>query len=157
MKAVLQFRAGNALRQQLAAAMPAWLTTHIVHERDSAGFTAEMADSEMLLHVLEPVTDAFMAAAPLLRLIQKIGVGVNTIDLAAAWRRRIRVADMPGTNSQAVAEHTLALMLAALRRVIELHKATAAGTTMALPGDFFVVAIENCRRLRNGEALLHEV
>jgi phosphoglycerate dehydrogenase-like enzyme len=58
-----------------------------------------------------------IAAAPRLKLIQKIGVGVNTIDLDAARVRGIPVCNLPGTNSRAVAEMTLALMLAAIRRI----------------------------------------
>ena len=56
-------------------------------------------------------------AAPRLRLVQKIGVGVNTIDLERARARDIAVCNMPGTNSRAVAEHTLGLMLAVLRQI----------------------------------------
>ena len=48
-----------------------------------------------------------IAGAPRLRLIQKIGVGVNTIDLEAARARGIAVCNMPGTNTPAVAEMTL--------------------------------------------------
>ena len=61
-----------------------------------------------------------VAAAPRLRLVQKIGVGVNTIDLDAARRRGIAVCNLPGTNTRAVAEMTLLLMLGALRRVSRL-------------------------------------
>ena len=137
MKAVLQFRAGSEFRRQLESVGPPWLRVHVVDERDTATFLAEMAEAEVLLHVLEPVTDAVIARSPLLQLIQKIGVGVNTIDLDAAGRRGIRVANMPGTNSQAVAEHTLALMLATLRRVVELHQATVDGRSPEISADFF--------------------
>ena len=65
----------------------------------------------MLWHVLKPATARTIAAAPRLRLIQKIGVGVNTIDLKAAQARGIPVCNLPGTNAQAVAEMTLLLML----------------------------------------------
>jgi phosphoglycerate dehydrogenase-like enzyme len=58
-----------------------------------------------------------IAAAPGLKLIQKIGIGVNTIDLEAAKARGIPVCNLPGTNSRAVAELTLAMMLCALRRL----------------------------------------
>ncbi|MBT5192112.1 MAG: hydroxyacid dehydrogenase, partial [Rhodospirillaceae bacterium] len=61
------------------------------------------------------------------RLIQKIGVGVNTIDLDAARARDIPVCNMPGTNSQAVAEATVMLMLSALRRAATFHDATRQG------------------------------
>ena len=62
-----------------------------------------------------------------MRLIQKIGVGVNTIDLEAARRRNIPVCNMPGTNSQAVAEMTLLLILATLRRLVQFDRRTRAG------------------------------
>ncbi len=117
MKAVLHYRASPGFRRRLAEAAPDGLTIAVVDEADTDGFAREMADADVLLHVLEPVTEAHIAAAPALRLIQKIGVGVNTIDLAAAASRGIAVCNMPGTNSQAVAELSLALMLAALRRV----------------------------------------
>jgi len=81
----------------------------------------------VLLHVLKPVTAAMMDGAPRLRLIQKIGVGVNTIDLEAAAARGVAVANMPGTNSQAVAEMTLLLMLGALRRAAYFDGLTRAG------------------------------
>ena len=86
-----------------------------------------MRDAEVLLHVLEPVTAAVIDAAPRLRLIQKIGIGVNTIDLDAADRRGVAVCNMPGTNTQAVAEMTLLLMLATLRRLAYLDGLTRAG------------------------------
>jgi phosphoglycerate dehydrogenase-like enzyme len=124
MKAVLQYRANPGFRQRIAALD---FPMAIVDETDRETFRREMADAEILLHVLEPVTAAVIDAAPRLKLIQKIGVGVNTIDLDAARRRGIAVCNMPGTNTQAVAEMTLLLMLATLRRVAELDRLTRAG------------------------------
>jgi phosphoglycerate dehydrogenase-like enzyme len=137
MKAVLHFRASRGLRERLAAIRPDWLEIALVAESDREGFAAALADAEALLHVLEPVTAAHIAGAPRLRLIQKIGVGVNTIDLEAAKARGIAVANMPGTNTQAVAEMTLMLMLAALRRAVILDRATRAGKGWALEPDLF--------------------
>jgi len=135
MKAVLQYRASPGFSASLANLAPPWLSIAIVDEADTAAFAREMQDADVLLHVLEPVTDAVMAAAPRLKLIQKIGVGVNTIDLAAAARRGIKVANMPGTNSQAVAELTLTLMLGVLRRLTWLDAQTRQGQGWRLPLD----------------------
>src|SRR3954451_1804818 len=81
----------------------------IVAPADAAALAVALPHTEVLWHVLEPVTAVVIAAAPRLRLIQKIGVGVNTIDLDAARARGIAVCNMPGTNTPAVAELTLAL------------------------------------------------
>ena len=136
MKAVLQYRASPRLRRQIFALD---VPTAIVDETDRDGFLREIRDADILLHVLEPVTAEIIGAAPRLRLIQKIGIGVNTIDLEAAGRRAIAVCNMPGTNTQAVAELTLLLMLATLRRLAELDHLTRAGNGWnfdpALPDD----------------------
>ncbi len=125
MKAVLQYRASPGFRARVAALEEIDCT--IVEESDKDGFARAMRDAEVLLHCLEPVTAAAIAAAPKLRLIQKIGIGVNTIDLDAARQRGIAVCNMPGTNTQAVAEMALLLMLATLRRVVTLDALTRAG------------------------------
>lgn len=114
-KAVLQYRASPGFRAAIERSRGE-ITVAIVDEDDDQAFAREIADAQVLLHVLKPVTAAMMDLAPRLRLIQKIGVGVNTIDIAAAQARGIAVANMPGTNTQSVAEMTLALMLGVLRR-----------------------------------------
>jgi len=127
MKAVLQFRASPGFQSQIASVKPEGIDIVIVDEADKATFAAEIIDADVLLHVLEPVTKAVIDAAPNLKLIQKIGVGVNTIDLKAAHNKGISVANMPGTNSQAVAEHTLALMLSSLRKIPLMDRAVRKG------------------------------
>ena len=124
MKAVLQYRASPELRQRIGALD---LPTVIVDEADKDMFLREMRDADVLLHVLEPVTAVVIDAALRLKLIQKIGIGVNTIDLDAARRRGIAVCNMPGTNTQAVVEMTLLLMLATLRGLARLDDLTRIG------------------------------
>ena len=126
-KIVFHYDAGPALRVRLATLAESGLDVSVCPVGDREGFARHMRDAEVLWHVLEPVTEATIEASPRLRLIQKIGVGVNTIDLEAARRRGIHVCNMPGTNSRAVAEATLALMLAALRRVPSFDAATRRG------------------------------
>jgi phosphoglycerate dehydrogenase-like enzyme len=126
-KAVLHYRASEGFRQMLKAACPPDMQTVVVDEADNAAFAREMRDADALLHVLRPVSAADMEGAPKLKLIQKIGVGVNTIDLEAAKRLNIAVCNMPGTNSQAVAEMTLMLMLATLRRTSYFDPLTRKG------------------------------
>jgi phosphoglycerate dehydrogenase-like enzyme len=100
-------------------------------EEDIAKFASDLRDAEVLLHILRPVTGEVLAGAPHLRLVQKIGVGVDTIDLEAARRRAVAVANMPGTNTQAVAEAALMLMLAALRNLPGLDRECRVGNGWA--------------------------
>ena len=117
MKAVLQYRASPGFKQQIVDVAPPWLNVIVVDEFEKESFTAEMQNADVLLHVLKEVTSEVIENSPNLRLIQKIGVGVNTIDLETARKHNVAVCNMPGTNSRAVAELSIALMLASLRRV----------------------------------------
>ncbi len=67
--------------------------------------------------------------------MHKIGVGVDAIDLAAASERGIAVCNMPGTNTQAVVELTLALMFACLRRIIAIDAETRQGRGWPIRAD----------------------
>ena len=75
-----------------------------------------------------PITDAQLALAPNLRIVARYGVGVDAVDLAAAASRGIVVTNTPGANSGAVADHTLALILAALRGVASGDRRVRAGS-----------------------------
>jgi phosphoglycerate dehydrogenase-like enzyme len=97
-------------------------------EDDNALLAELLPETDALWHVLKRCTGEMIASAPKLKLIQKIGVGVNTIDLEAAKARGIPVCNLPGTNSRAVAELTLALMLATLRRLPLFDAALRRGT-----------------------------
>jgi D-3-phosphoglycerate dehydrogenase len=72
------------------------------------------------------VTEAMLAAGPL-KLVVRAGAGYNTIDVAAASRRGIYVANCPGKNSIAVAELAFALILALDRRIADNVIALRAG------------------------------
>jgi len=128
MKLLLHYAAGPNLRAMLGA-LPAGMTATIVAPGDDAALARELADTDVLLHVLAPVTAAMIDAAPRLKLIQKIGVGVDAIDLSHAAAKGVAVCNMPGTNTAAVAELTLGLMLACLRRLpfLTSQVATPAG------------------------------
>jgi len=99
----------------------------VVHVDEAEPLDAVAPDITALLHVLTPVTSGFIASAPKLKLIQKLGVGVNTIALDAARGGDVAVCNMPGTNSQAVAEMALSLMMAVLRRTCFFDARTRAG------------------------------
>ena len=115
MKVLFHYAAGPDLAARLAAVPGLDITICPVEDR--ALLARCLPETDVLWHALEPCTAEMIAAAPGLKLIQKIGIGVNTIDLEAAKARGIPVCNLPGTNSRAVAELTLAMMLCALRRL----------------------------------------
>jgi D-3-phosphoglycerate dehydrogenase len=76
-----------------------------------------LQECEKAIVALEPIDDALLERLPDLRVISKVGVGLDTIDVAAVERRGIRLAWSPGTNSRSVTELALALMISALRHL----------------------------------------
>ncbi len=95
-------------------------------ERPETLDAATLAQVDFLLTVA-PTTEATMRQAPRLRLIQKWGTGVDKIDLAAADRHGIPVTITAGANAASIAEHTILLMLAALRRVVVADRSVREG------------------------------
>lgn len=146
MKVVLHHTVSKGFRQALQRQAGDEFQLAIVDLDDTKKLADEMRDAEALLHVLAPVGAKDMDAAPKLRLIQKIGVGLDTIDLEAARARSISVANMPGTNSQAVAEMTLLLMLGALRRVTYFDSQMRKGNGWSLSPESFDGLGEVCGR-----------
>jgi D-3-phosphoglycerate dehydrogenase len=83
-----------------------------------AEFIAEAADCDALLNTYAgPITADVMAKMPRCRIIARYGIGVDTIDLAAATAAGIIVTNNPTYCIEEVAEHTMALLLACARKV----------------------------------------
>src|SRR5437899_7810683 len=115
------------------------------HERcrkvgDTRVFTARGADDEAeLIQRIDTAriainiraharfTDRVMEACRKLELISIWGTGTDNIDLDAAGRHGITVCNTPGINAFAVAEHTLALMLAAARQIPRVDREVRSG------------------------------
>lgn len=100
----------------------------VIHPHD----TLPMSPGELLERVpradalivgMDTVDTDVLDAGPRLRVIAKHGVGVDTIDVAAAQQRGIRVVSAPGSNARAVAELAFGLMLAAARKLGTAHTA----------------------------------
>ncbi len=114
-KVLFHYEAGPKLLAKLDALKSRDIDVTCCDQTDDKTFETLLKDADVLWHVLRPLTQTHIENAPSLKLIQKIGVGVNTIDLDAAAAQGIPVCNMPGTNSRAVAEMTLLLILSALR------------------------------------------
>jgi len=88
---------------------------------------AEMVtDFDVLIAGTEPITDKVMSRASHLKLISRVGIGLDSVDLLAAERRGIKVSYTPDAPAPAVAELTIGLMLSLLRSVhvanAQLHR-----------------------------------
>jgi D-3-phosphoglycerate dehydrogenase len=104
-----------------------------IHAERGAETEAELirriADAEVVLNIraYARFTDPVLAAAARLRLISIWGTGTDNVDLLACRRRGVAVSNTPGVNADAVAEHTIALLLAVTRRIPAMDRDTRAG------------------------------
>jgi len=81
----------------------------------------------LLTNIMDRVDGDLLDAAPQLKVVSQIAVGVDNIDMAEATRRGIPVGYTPGVLSKATADLTFALMMAAARRVVETERWVRAG------------------------------
>ena len=73
------------------------------------------------------VTGDLLEQAPRLKVIGRAGTGVDNVDVAAATRRGIIVANAPGSNMVSAAEHAVGLLLALARNIPQAHSALREG------------------------------
>src|SRR5713101_1398807 len=116
--------AANAI--QLLREEPDW--TVITHEQLNGDLAGALPDADALIvRSAVDVNADVLRNAGKLRVIGRAGVGVDNIDLEAATKAGIAVMNTPGANAVAVAEHTLALMLALARSISRADSSTRAG------------------------------
>jgi phosphoglycerate dehydrogenase-like enzyme len=86
----------------------------------SAAEVARLAERAVAAIVsTDPFDRTVFAAAPRLLVIARIGVGTDSIDLDAATDEGVIVTVTPGANRETAADHAVAMILAALRRIVE--------------------------------------
>lgn len=69
-----------------------------------------------------PINRDILAAAPHLKIVQRTGVGTEMLDMEAIRERNIPIYVNAGVNARSVAEHTMMLMLAAIKRLPQVNK-----------------------------------
>ena len=83
---------------------------------------ALLADSDALIVSSQVAVDEeFLEGAPPLKVIGRAGAGLDNIDIEAASRRGVLIMNVPGANTIAAAEHTMALLLALCRDIPQSH------------------------------------
>ena len=102
---------------------------------DPEAFFPEAADCDALLNTYGgPITAGVMARMPRCRIIARYGIGVDTIDLDAATEAGIIVTNNPTYCIEEVAEHTLAMMLSAARKIAFYDRQVRSGGWAVPPG-----------------------
>jgi D-3-phosphoglycerate dehydrogenase len=102
--------------------------TVITPEQLDGKLASHLADADALIvRSAVDVNASLLEKAAHLRVIGRAGVGVDNIDLKAATSKGVAVMNTPGANAVAVAEHTLALMLALARHVCRANDLMRAG------------------------------
>ena len=95
-------------------------------------FYAALQDAEFFLGSPRAgMGNEFFRSAPKLRLVQLISAGYDRVDIEAARKARVPVANNGGSNAVSVAEHTIMLMLAVAKKLVALHLNVVAGTWRA--------------------------
>jgi|ERR1019366_8754168 phosphoglycerate dehydrogenase-like enzyme len=145
----------------IAPATLAGIDAEFLHVLKNAGFEvvfpkkkAQMVEDELMQELVgikatlagsEPYTRKILQAHPQLRVIARAGVGYDAVDVTAATELGVAVAITPGTNQDAVAEQTFALILAIAKNLVPQHLGTCAlkwprGANLPLRGQTLGIA-----------------
>src|SRR5258708_4282166 len=83
---------------------------------------AKLSGIDAALVGSEPYSRRSIDAHSKLRIISRVGVGYDAVDVEAATEHGIVVTTTPGTNHDAVAEHTFGLILALAKTILQQHE-----------------------------------
>ena len=94
---------------------------------DEQGLTDFLNGADAAILGLEPCTARVIESLPDLKIVSKLGTGLDGVDLDALRRRGIRLGWTPGVNAPVVAELAVALSIIGLRRLGQLNTAYKTG------------------------------
>ena len=90
-------------------------------------FYAAASQAEYYLGLARQMGGEFFRSAPNMKLVQLLSAGYDRVDIEAARKAKVPVSNNGGANAIAVAEHTIMLILAVLKRVVRFHNDVVAG------------------------------
>jgi len=99
----------------------------VVADPGTPEFIQAAGDAEYYLGLARRMGGEFFRSAPNLKLVQLLSAGYDHVDIEAARKAKVPVSNNGGANALAVAEHTIMLILAVLKRVVQFHNSVAAG------------------------------
>jgi D-3-phosphoglycerate dehydrogenase len=116
------------IKTAIAAAIPSDWTVRFIEENSLAARATLIRDADIVFVMAASMPKELLAEASRLRFIQKLGAGIDRIDLDFCRERGIGVARLHAGNSIPVAEHTILLMLATYRQLPQIDRRTRTGT-----------------------------
>jgi D-3-phosphoglycerate dehydrogenase len=125
----MAYRPRVRVREEIAEAGVALLRAHFDVDVDSTSDLAEIIGryDGIVIRSATKLTADLIAAADNLKVIGRAGVGVDNVDVEAATRRGIVVANAPESNIVSAAEHTVGLLFALARNIPQAHAALVEG------------------------------
>ncbi|MEM7405366.1 MAG: NAD(P)-dependent oxidoreductase [Pseudomonadota bacterium] len=84
----------------------------------------KIRDVDAFVIGMEPVNEQILAAADNLKIVQRLGVGYETLDLEACAKRQIPACNIEGVNKEAVAEHSMMFILSLSKHLLEAQAHT---------------------------------
>ena len=117
----------DALTDALRALVPPGCVVERVASPSAEDFATAAADADILVCAFRRIDRAALEVAPKVRLVQQFGIGYDNLDVAAIAEAGVAAGYCPGFNSVSVAEHTVLLILAGLRRFVDGETATRQG------------------------------
>jgi phosphoglycerate dehydrogenase-like enzyme len=116
----------------------------VVADPGTPEFIQAAGEAEYYLGLARRMGGEFFRSAPGLKLVQLLSAGYDHVDVEAARKAKVPVANNGGANAIAVAEHTIMLILAVLKRVVQFHNSVAAGKwRVGNPADVRVYEMAN--------------
>ncbi|MBK5249350.1 MAG: C-terminal binding protein [Actinomycetales bacterium] len=107
---------------------PAGVELVLTRSGSSAELVANAADADAILVQYAQITADVMDALPRLRAIGRYGVGVDSVDVAAATARGIAVCNVPDYGTESVSDHAIGMALAVARGIPRLDRGLRAGS-----------------------------
>jgi phosphoglycerate dehydrogenase-like enzyme len=103
--------------------------TYLTRPSGPAELADRIGDSEIVINIRSTTrfTADVLEKCPALRLISIWGTGTDNVDLAAARAKGVRVTNTPSVSAVAVAEHTMALIMAVAKRIVQVDQEVRQG------------------------------